>query len=318
METCNAGEVTRLSISSDIINPMHKIKLIVFIVLFSLTACSGYLPNVQSPFSSPTPIPPTVTPAPPTATPKPMAIAINGEGITVDEFNQELARYKAIMLISGISIPDGQALKTVQDDLINTVLLSQGAAKDGFTLDDAGVQKRIDDLVSKLGSPDKLSAWETKNNYTDESFRVSLKRSAAAARMRDKIISGVGTTAEQVHIKQILLYNPDAANNYYGQLQAGANFDDLAAEIDPIALGDIGWFPKGYLPEKNVEDAAFSLQIGAYSTVIQGEVGYHILMLIDKKPDVPLSPDALLVLQSNAVNYWLNQQKQQNTIIVTP
>ncbi len=297
---------------------MFKIKLIFLLLIFSLAACSGGIPNVQSAFASPTPIPPTLTPEPPTAIPQPMAIVINGSGITVDEFNQELTRYKTAMSSAGTNIPDEQAVKTVQYDLINQLLLSQGAAKEGFSLDDAGVQKRIDDLVNKLGSAEKLTAWENKNNYTDEGFRISLKRSAAAAWMRDKIISGVSQTAEQVHIKQILLYNADAANNYYGQLQAGAAFDDLAAEVDPITSGDIGWFPKGYLPEKNVEDAAFSLQVGSYSPVIQGEVGFHILMLLDKKSDMPLSPDALLVIQTKAVTDWLNDQKQQNTITVTP
>jgi parvulin-like peptidyl-prolyl isomerase len=247
-----------------------------------------------------------------------MAITVNADGIPVVEFNAELARYKAAQTALGNTISEADALQIVREDLISQLLLTQGAAENGFSMDDTALQQRIDKLVSEIGGADKLTAWEQAHGYTDEGFRVALKRAAASAWMRDKIISSVPSTAEQVHVRQLLLYNEDVAKNYYNQLQAGADFDQLAAQIDPVTRGDIGWFPRGYLAEKAVEDAAFTLEVGKYSAVIPGEVGFHIIKTLEVQKDRPLSPDALLALQNRALNEWLTSRRQQSSIVLAP
>src|SRR5512133_4332748 len=109
----------------------------ILIVLFAavLAACSGGTPNFPSVFASPTPIPPTSTPLPPTETPVPMAITVNADGIPVEEFNAELARYKAAQTAMGLTVSDADALQIVREDLISQLLLAQGAAENGFTMD---------------------------------------------------------------------------------------------------------------------------------------------------------------------------------------
>jgi peptidyl-prolyl cis-trans isomerase C len=209
-------------------------------------------------------------------------------------------------------------LQAVRDDLISQLLLAQGAFESGFVMDDTALKQRIDTLTSQIGGADKLTAWQQAHGYTEESFRVALKRAAASAWMRDKITSSVPSTAEQVHVRQILLYNEDVAKNYYNQLQAGADFDQLAAQVDPVTRGDIGWFPRGYLAEKAVEDAAFSLEAGKYSAVIPGEVGFHIIKTLEIQADRPLSPDALLALQNRALIDWLASHRQQSSIVLAP
>jgi len=288
------------------------------LLLLTLAACSMGAPNLPAIFASPTPIPPTATPLPPTATPIPLAISINGEGLTTYELNAELARYKTSMTALGKTVTDEQALQVIRDDTIFQVLLAQGAAEAGFVLDAAALQQRLDALTTKIGGAAQLTTWEQAHGYTAESFNASLKRAAAAAWMRDKIMSAVPSTSDQVHVRQILLYNEDVAKSYYSQLQAGANFEELAAQVDPITHGDIGWFPRGYLAEKAVEDAAFSLAVGAYSAIIPSEVGFHIIMLLDHQTGRELSPDALSTLQAHALNDWLAARRQQSSIVLTP
>jgi len=289
-------------------------RLIIIVLLISLSACSGG----GSLFPSPTPVPPTDTPEPPTATPVPMALTVNSDGITMEEFNAELARYKASQVALGIQQTDQQAAGPVIDDFVNQLLLVQGAREAGFTLDDAGLQARIDALVSQLGSADKLATWQQAHGYTDISFRAALKREAAAAWMRDQIASKVPASMEQVHIRQILFYNQDAAQNYLNQLQAGASFDDLAAQADPLTLGDLGWIARGYLPEKAVEDAAFALEPGKYSDIVKDTVGFHIIELIERQADRLLSPDELLALQNRAVEDWLADRRQHSSVVLAP
>jgi peptidyl-prolyl cis-trans isomerase C len=303
---------------SGIIGGMYALKRILLFFLLALTACSGATPKIPSIFASSTPLPPTFTPLPPTVTSLPLALSVNGEGLTSAEVNAELDRYKTAMTALGKPASDDQALQAVRADLVSQFLLAQGAAEAGFVLDAAALQQRLDTLTSQVGGADQLSAWEKNHGYDDASFKKALTRSAESAWMRDKIMSSVPTSAEQLHIRQILLYNEDVAKSYYSQLQAGASFEDLAAKVDPVTRGDIGWFPRGYLTEKAVEDAAFSLAVGAYSPIIPGDVGFHIIKLMDRQPDRKLSPDALATLQTSALNDWLAARRQKSTIVMTP
>lgn len=277
-----------------------------------LTACSG----TADVSPTPTPVPVTPTSSAPTATSLPVALTVNNESITLDEFNAEIGRYKASQNALGTQINDQQIAQQVSDEFVAQLLLAQAAQQAGFTLDEAALQTRIDTLAAKLGGADKLSAWQQAHGYSDESFRVALKREAESAWMRDQIIAGVPGTAEQVHIRQILLYNQANAQKYWDRLQAGAEFDTIAAQVDPITHGDIGWIPRGYLSEQAVEDAAFALEPNQYSAVIEDKVGFHILELIERQADRPLSPDQMLTLQNRALSEWIANRRQQSSVVL--
>ena len=254
----------------------------------------------------------------PTATAQAMAATVNGEGITVTEFAAELARYKSSQQALNKTVSDADASKTVLEDLIDQVLLEQGAKAAGYEITDSALQSRVEALASQLGGADKLSQWESTHGYADASFRADLKLSIDAAWMRDKIINAVPTTADQVHVQQILLYNSNDAQSVLQQLQGGADFNTLAAQYDPEARGDLGWFPKGYLLDPNVEQAAFSLQVGQTSDVIQTSVGYDIIKVLAHDPQHPLSPDAYLAMQDQALKNWVAQQRAQAKIVLAP
>ena len=281
---------------------------------FGLSAC-GSLSGTKP---APTPIGPTATPVLPTATSQAMAATVNGEGITVADYTAELARYKSAQQALNKTVSDTDASKTVLEDLIDQVLLEQAAKAAGYEITDSALQSRMDALTSQLGGADKLSKWESDHGYADASFRANLKRSIDAAWMRDKIINAVPTTADQVHVQQILLYNANDAQSVLKQLQGGADFNKLAAQYDPNARGDLGWFPKGYLLDPNVEQAAFSLQVGQTSGVIQTSVGYDIIKVLARDAQHPLSPDAYLAVQEQALKSWVTQQRTQAAVVLAP
>jgi parvulin-like peptidyl-prolyl isomerase len=270
--------------------------------------------------SKPTPIPvPTITILPTvSATSVPPAISVNGEDISMAEFQAELARYQQAQTALGNTVSQEAAVQAVRNDLVDTLLLEQGAASKNLVVDDATLQARIDALAVQVGGVDALAAWETAHGYTDADFRSGLRRQIVAAWMRDQITASVPATAEQVHVKQILLYNEAEAQNDLGLLQAGADFNTLAAGNDPVAKGELGWFPRGYLPSQAIEDAAFALQPGQFSAIIKDDTGYHILYLVELAPSRQLSPDALLTLQQRSVQSWLTQHHEQSTILFAP
>ncbi len=283
----------------------------IFLTLaLGLTACAS--------FSSPTPVftpSATLTPEPPTATAEPMALTVNGEGITLVEFNADVADYINAQAALGTPVDSAAATSAVIDDLVAQMLLAQAARAEGFSLDDAALRARIDSLAQQLGGADALEAWKTSHGYSDPAFQSALRRAVESAWMRDKIISSVPATAEQVHLQQILLYNEDTARSFLLQLNGGSDFDDLALKADPVTRGDLGWVPRGYLLNKEIEDAAFNLAVGEHSDVIATDVGFHILRMLARDPARPLSPDALLSLQELALRNWVADQRQAAVIV---
>jgi peptidyl-prolyl cis-trans isomerase C len=282
------------------------------LLVLTLAACAPGTVTISVPSLTPTLIS-TVT-----ITPLPLAISVNGQGLTVSEFDAELARYQQAQEGLGNTVSQETATQAVSNDIIETLLLEQGAAASGFVVDDATVQSRMDALASQMGGPDKLAAWEAAHGYSETDFRSALRLQIAAAWMRGQIAASVPGTAEQVHARQILFYNAVDAQQALGFLQSGVNFDDLAAQYDPVTKGELGWFPRGYLPSAAIEDAVFALQPDQYSAIIQDETGFHILYLVERDPVRQFSPDALLTLQEHAVQSWLTQQKNQSTIILAP
>ena len=277
-----------------------------------ITACGSFGTS-----NTPTPSGPTPTPIPPTPTPPPSAAVVNGEYITIAEFEAELARYKAAQTALGLSFTDEDANKTVLEDMIAQVLLSQAAREENFAVTDADLQARIDALASQLGSADALSQWQSAHGYDDTSFRVALKRSIESAWMRDKIIAGVPTSVEQIHLRQILTYNETDAQTALQELSTGADFDELAAQYDPVTGGELGWVPQGYLLDANADEAVFALQAGEVSDVIPTEAGFHIFKAVERA-EHPLSPDALLAMQELALKKWIADQREKSNIVFAP
>ena len=260
----------------------------------------------------------TFTPEPPSPTSEPMALTVNGEGITVADFNAEVQRYTAAQNGLGKEVSSADAASAVIQNYIAELLLAQAAHADGFVLDDAALQDRIDSLATEIGGAEALSAWQNAQGYSEQAFRSALKRGAEAAWKRDKIIASVPLTTEQVHIQQILLYNQDTAQSFLIQLNGGADFDELALRADPLTRGDLGWVPRGYLLNEQIETTAFGLEVGQYSDVIPTDVGFHILKILARDPSRPLSPDALLSLQELALKDWVEGQKQIADVVLAP
>jgi peptidyl-prolyl cis-trans isomerase C len=294
-------------------NLSRNLACLSLVLVLTLTACGapGGVNLIPATFT------PTLSPTP-TVTPIPLAISVNGEGVPVAEFEAELERYKQAQTSLGKIVNLEAANKAVSDEFIDILLLAQGAAGKGYRVDDAALNSRIDNLAVQVGGSEALTAWQTAHGYTDGTFRSDLRLQMAAASMRDLLASSVSVTAEQVHVQQILLTASTTAQQTLDYLKAGRNFKDLAAQYDPLTKGDLGWFPRGYLSDPAIEAAAFALQPGQYSDIIQPQAGYAILFLVERNPARPLSPDALLTLQKRAVHDWLTKQRSESKILFAP
>ncbi len=296
-------------------NEWHEFIFIWILVVVLLTGCQpGPVETTQevTQISSSTPVLDdidTPTPLEPSETPVSLAALVNGEGITEAEYQAEIARYRAAV---GTELATEDEQFVIQD-LVDQLLMAQAAAQAGFVVDESMVQTRIEQL--DIGEQ-ALQEWLVTHGYTDESFRAALARSIAAAWMRDQVVSKVPETAEQVHAHQVLLYNSDQANEVFNQLEAGADFETLAEQYDPLTKGDLGWFPRGYLTVSELDEVVFNLSPGEYSSVIQTILGYHIVQLIEKDPAYPLNPNTYRVVQTQVLEQWLEDLRAQSEIII--
>jgi peptidyl-prolyl cis-trans isomerase C len=277
------------------------------LLLFLLSACNGETPSPTASVPQPTSVQPTrtLTPFQPSPTPQLLAARVNGDAITLDQFHAELARYQVTV---GTQLATEDEQRVIQD-MVDRLLLAQAAAEAGYDVDEAAVQNRMDELATRLGDDQALVDWMARHGYTHESFRHDLALSMAAAWMRDQIAAGVPAAVEQVHARQILLYNSEDASEVLVQLSAGADFAALAAEYDPVGKGDLGWFPRGYLLEPELDAAAFELQPGELSDIIETGIGFHILQIEERETARTLEQDARLALQMLAVQDWLVERR---------
>lgn len=284
------------------------------LLLISLVACRATpaATAIAPTNSKTTSTPPSTTTAEPSATatvsatPIPAALRVNGEAVPLDEFQASLVQLEQAQS----NLDPAERRQRALDDLVDQTLLAQTAFENGFTLDDAALQQRIDLLTAQMGDAQALISWQTKMGYSDESFRRALRRADAAAWMRDQILASVPAEAEQVHARQILLRTEEGARRVEQSAKTpGTNFATLAAGYDLVTRGDLYWFPRGYLNEPAVEEAAFALQPGEISGVIKSGIGYHVLQVVAKEVR-PLSADARLVLQRKALASWLAEKRQ--------
>ena len=291
---------------SGIILRMKRQIIITMLLVLLLAGCQKPTPTPE-PTATPTPLPPTPTPLP-------MAVRVNGEGVLLSDYQEELARLQQAQTeLNQVTTPEEQRDRVI-NNYVDQMLLAQAAVQNGFTFTDEDLQARIDKLVTEIGGVEQLAAWQSANGYTDQSFRNALKLEVMADWQRDQIINAVPVTADQIHARQILFQDEANADAAYQKLEDGTLFADLAFVYDPTIGGDLGWFAAGTLTQPEVEAAAFALEPGQYSTVIQSAIGYHIIYVIERDAQHPLSVDGRRILQEAALAQWLQNTRAASNI----
>ncbi|HSG04977.1 MAG TPA: peptidylprolyl isomerase, partial [Nitrospiria bacterium] len=97
---------------------------------------------------------------------------------------------------------------------------------------------------------------------------------------------------ETVHARHIVAKDEATAQDILRRLNEGEAFEDLARSLsispDGIDGGDLGFFPKGEMPEEF--DVVFNLKKGEISPIVQTPYGRHLFKLEERRPSrlVPL------------------------------
>lgn len=301
---------------------MKRILLPVSLLLL-LGACT--MPPTVPAQGAPTPYTPTAPP--PTPTPeRPLAARVNGQPIYLVDYKRQVAQYQEALAASGVEIasPEGQERlrqmgAQILEWMIEQVLIEQAAAGMGISIGDEEVEAAIAQIVQDAGSEETFRERLERSGMTLQDLRAQLRAELLRARVLEQVQKTVPERAEQVHARHILVDTPERAESIRAQLEAGADFAQLARtysqdESTRDAGGDLGWFPRGVLLAPEVEEIAFSLQAGQVSQVVQSRFGYHIVQTLERKQDEPISPEHRQLLQDRAVQSWLESLWNQAVI----
>ena len=212
---------------------------------------------------------------------------VDGEKILQTELDEALrSQYGAEML----------------DTLIDNKIIELEAKKENITVSDDAIKAEYDELVESYGGEDTLQETLDANGLTKDSVKDNIRMYlltknviAASIDITDEELTqyfeenkDVYGQQEQVAASHIFLEDEATAKEVEAKIKAGEDFAELAKtySIDTDTSedgGDLGYISRGQMDEQ-FEEAAFALEKGAVSGVVQSAEGYHIIKVTAKVP----------------------------------
>jgi parvulin-like peptidyl-prolyl isomerase len=251
---------------------------------------------------------------------------VNGTAIPLAAWERELARVTNYLVreegVDPTSAEGEQALARAEaallSEMIDGVLLRQAAEEQGITVDSEQLEALVQQDIKLAGGEEAFDEWLQENGLEHSGYLERVELQLLASALRDRVTATVAATQPQVHLRHILLATREEAETVLHELEEGAAFEGIAAarSVDPGSRergGDLGWVPAGILPEP-VEAEAWQLSPGERSEVIESEFGFHIIELIERAPERALPRELLQLLQQQAWEQWLEEQREAATI----
>ncbi len=113
-----------------------------------------------------------------------------------------------------------------------------------------------------IAKPEEITEDELQQAYEDSLARYS--------------------TSEKRRVQQLVLENKEQADQVYGKLNSGAGFEDIVSELGKSLTDvDIGLVEKTGIPDQNIADSAFALELNKPSDVVDGIFGPVILRVTE-------------------------------------
>jgi peptidyl-prolyl cis-trans isomerase C len=256
---------------------------------------------------------------------------VNGEAISRVDLEREVIFMVQRFLEQGREVPENmdEALANeALDTLIDRAVLYQASMEKGYRVEPNAVDRELQSFRANF--PDEESYLETLQQFrhTPESFRRDLERGLTIQKfINGEISSAIQITEEEsrafyeenpqyflqtpgrVHVRHILIEVPlgvseagkaearEEITSIRERLAQGEDFSVLARQHsqDPGSApsgGDLGYIGRGETAPA-FEEAAFDLEPGQLSGVVETEFGYHLIEVIDKTQEQIASFEAV-------------------------
>jgi len=273
-------------------------------MLVVLSACKGRAPEAEPEAE------PFVPSEPADLEGVPLAATVNGQPITLQAYERELARHKAGTAALGWEpASDGTLEAQVLDLLIEYELIRQEAQRQGIVITADQIEAEVNATIEASGGQQDFEAWLAANQWTMEEYRQQVLLDLTTNALKGPVLAAVPNVAEQVHARHILVDTEEQAQSLLQEINNGGDFSQLAADFSRDATtryngGDLNWFPRGVLLVREVEEIAFSLEPGQTSDVIASAQGYHVMQVLERDPERNIEPELMPHLWERALEEW--------------
>lgn len=165
---------------------------------------------------------------------------------------------------------------------------------------------------------DYVAALESEAQFSASQFREIFRSRLLYDKVLAEVTKDIEPVEDYVWARHILVATEEEAAIVEGQLQAGKDWTQLAAEFSTDESnknqgGDLGWFNKTAMVTE-FSDAAFALtEVGEISEPVKTTFGFHIIQLLGKETR-PASSDSLNQMKSDKFSEWLAGVKAEMTI----
>ena len=239
------------------------------------------------------------------------AAIVNGEVITVAEYEETLEVYKSMYKnqygdeVLTTEIQPGVTLleylkENILENMIFERIIYQEAIKNNLTVNDTELDELMVEYKTFFADEQAYKDFLTSNNMKEEFLKNSLRTDEVIQRYVDFYMESLNISDEElikyyednvdkfvsIKARHILVNSMEEAEDILAQINAGADFSDLAMAFSKdtnsaILGGDLGYFYKGQMVP-TFEAAAFSLEVGEVSGIIPSDFGFHIIKLDDR------------------------------------
>jgi len=249
-----------------------------------------------------------------------LSATVNGVAITDQDIQQEAAIIAADNQQRNLKWTRNQVLDfgaEIADTLIDRELLYQKAQQRNIKIRSPWVERALQELKSEIGSTAAYDAYLKKTGLDEEHLRERIRRGLIIYRLlhRDILRRIKVSEAEmqaffrrnpdyfirkdEIRVRQIFIAVPDGADvsvrgeallriqSIQDRLRRGKNFATLALEYsqDPSRSrgGDLGYLERSQMIP-SFADAAFALEPGQVSDIVETRFGYHLIKMVDRIP----------------------------------
>jgi peptidyl-prolyl cis-trans isomerase C len=253
-----------------------------------------------------------------TDSPQDVAVIVNGSTISRAEFDREASVAERRLTMRGKTLSDSE-LQAVKEEtlerLIERELLYQASQEKGIEIDEAALDAKFKKQFPNQAEFNKIL---TNMNVTEAELKTRFIKGMAIRQFIDQEFFQKATVTEeemksyydthpeafkepeQVQASHILVkVDPPGDDSkktearkkieeVQQKLKKGGDFAVLAKEYSQCPSktkgGDLGYFQRGKMV-KPFEEAAFSLKPGETSDIVETKFGYHVIKVVDKKPE---------------------------------
>ncbi len=158
----------------------------------------------------------------------------------------------------------------------------------------------------------KLRQNVADSRYTYDDYRAIVEIQLLRERLNNVLGQDAKTTEAQIRVRHILVPTFEEAQAIETRLAAGEDFAAIASELSTDTSnaaegGDLGWAPRGqYVTE--FDDAAWALENPMQiSEPVTTTFGVHVIQLLEKDPNRPMTPEQIDQERASALSDWLQQ-----------